>query len=305
MPIFITMKKFIPFFTALGFLVLTAAACTTAQTAQEPPRYAHAEIPTPVLNTPDFRSAFGGRDGKTLASDEQGLVRAVEFVALPGTVFFIENAWTVNGVLIYQVSTADYPPQKTGLYIDSRFVSLSSNPLKPRAKSMPSKQEIIRRMVSRQGLRYVWGGNVAQGVTEMFRFYPPSQKIAPESESMWALQGLDCSGLLYEATNGSTPRNTSDLIYFGKPVTIEGLSPTQIAAKLKPLDLIVWKGHVIIVLDQDRTIESCIGCSPTGGVTIRNLRAVLEEIMRTRTATNDYPAQTAPHEKPFVVRRWV
>jgi len=93
------------------------------------------------------------------------------------------------------------------------------------------------------------------------------------------------------------------MLYFGKPVMIEGLSASQIAAKLKPLDLIVWKGHVIYVLDQNNTIESCLGCSPTGGVTIRNLRAVLEEVMRSRKPTNDY-YKSAVTER-FVIRRWI
>ena len=289
-------------FLGVFFTTMLLASCATAQTANEPPRYARAEMPTPVLNTADFRSVFGGSDGKTLQRDSQGLIRAVEFIALPGTSFQIENSFMVNGTKIYQVRTADYPPQKTGLYVDSRFVSVSSEPLPIRAKKMPPKNQILEKMASRQGLRYVWGGNISQGIPQMFQFYPPSQRIPPESENMWALHGLDCSGLLYEAANGATPRNTSDLISFGKPVAIQGLTPTKIAAKLQPLDLITWKGHVIIVLDKTHTIESCMGCSPTGGVTIRNLRAVLEEVMSARQPFNQYPAKSSA--KPFVIRRW-
>lgn len=283
---------------------MIALSVSPSAKAAEPPRYARAESPTPVLNTADFRSAFGGADGKTLARDDQGLIRAVEFIALPGTVFYIENAFNINGALIYQVNTADYPPQKKGLFIDSRFVSVSAAPLPPRAKQMPSKKQILDRMMSNQGLPYVWGGNISRGIPEMFKFYPPSQRIAPEAENMWALRGLDCSGLLYEASNGATPRNTSDLITFGKPVTIAGLSAKQIAKKLLPLDLIVWKGHVIIVLDQTHTIESCMGCSANGGVTIRDLQSVIKQVMSTRAPANRYPSKTTPNEKPFVVRRW-
>lgn len=286
-------------------MTITLTSCATAQTPNEAPRYARAEKPTPVLNTPDFRSAFGGADGKTLARDAQGLIRAVEFIALPGTVFYIENAFNINGTLIYQVNTADYPPQKTGLYIDSRFVSLSQRPLPPRTASVPSKNKILNRMAANHGARYVWGGNIAQGVPELLKFYAPSGPITNEAASMWSLQGVDCSGLLYEAANGLTPRNTSDLINYGQPVLIEGLPPAQIIKKLLPLDMIVWKGHVIFVLDKNNTIESCMGCSPAGGVTIRNLRAVLEEVMRTRRPANQYPSQTAPNDKPFVIRRWI
>ena len=298
------MKNFARTIFRVIIVTLSLNILSSAEAAENRPRYARAEIPTPVLNTADFRSAFGGADGKTLKRDSQGLIRAVEFIALPGTVFQIENGFNVNGALIYQVNTAEYPPQKTGLYIDSRFVSVSSKALPARDKKMPSKKTILERMVSKQGLRYVWGGNISQGIPQMFQFYPPSKRIPPESESMWALHGLDCSGLLYEAANGATPRNTSELISFGKPVSIEGLAPAQIAKKLHPLDLITWKGHVIIVLDSTHTIESCLSCSPTGGVTIRNLRAVLEEVMSTRKPFNNYPAKPSP-EKPFVIRRWI
>ncbi len=286
-------------------MVIALPVCATAQNAGALPRYARAEIPTPVLNTADFSLAFGGADGKTLALDDQGLIRAVEFIALPGTVFRIENAFKVKGTLIYQVNTDEYPPQKTGLYIDSRFVSVSVAPIPSRKKQLPSKKQILDKMVSNQGLPYVWGGNFSHGIAEMLQFYAPSQQLPRTTQDKWALYGLDCSGLLYEATDGITPRNTSDLISFGKPVTIAGLSPAQIAAKLLPLDLIVWKGHVIIVLDQNHTIESCVGCSAKGGVTIRDLKTVVTQVMSTRKAANNYPAQTKPNEKPFVIRRWI
>lgn len=37
---------------------------------------------------------------------------------------------------------------------------------------------------------------------------------------------------------------------------IEGKTLEQIIKTLKPLDLIAWAGHVVIVLDQEHTIES-------------------------------------------------
>jgi len=67
----------------------------------------------------------------------------------------------------------------------------------------------------------------------------------------------------------------------------------------------VWKGHFIYVLDQNNTIESCLGCSRTGGVAILNLRAVLQEVLRSRRPANNYPVQIAQNDKPFVIRRWI
>jgi cell wall-associated NlpC family hydrolase len=159
-------------------------------------------------------------------------------------------------------------------------------------------------MLKNEGAAYVWGANDSQGVPELLRYYQPSGSVSLKDRELWTLKGLDCSGLLYEAADGATPRNTSDLVSFGKPVPIEGLTVSEIARRLEPLDLIVWKGHVIIVLDKIRTIESCLTCSQKVGVTIRSLTGALEEVMKTRTPVNHYPQKDSDIKKPFVIRRW-
>ena len=264
--------------------------------------YAVAERPTPVLNTPDFRVPFGGRDGRTLNLDRSGLIREVEFIALPGTVFEVVDSFRVAEAVILRVVTPDYPAPASGLFIDSRFVKMSSKAPPPRARRLPSMNEILDRMARMEGVRYVWGGNVPGGIPELLQYYPPAGKLTLRETALWTLRGVDCSGLLYEATNGATPRNTSDMIYYGEPVDIQGLSAEAIAARLRPLDLIVWKGHVIIVFDEKHTIESCLSCTPGGGVTFRNLHAVLREIMASRRPVNHYPERGG--QKAFVVRRW-
>ncbi|MFH1801089.1 MAG: hypothetical protein ABH891_09655 [Candidatus Omnitrophota bacterium] len=155
-----------------------------------------------------------------------------------------------------------------------------------------------------EGVAYVWGANDSRGIPDLLRYYPPAGSISLKNRELWTLKGLDCSGLLYEAADGATPRNTSDLVSFGKPVPIEGLTAKGIAHQLKPLDLIVWKGHVIIVFDKTRTIESCMGCSSKGGVTVRYLQTVLDEVMKTRTPVNRFPRIASAAERSFVVRRW-
>lgn len=286
-------------FSAGTFAVLFAFAPFLCA-AQDSSLYAVADRPVPVLNTPAFSSVFGGADGRTLKTDSQGLIREIEFVALPGTVFEIQNTYRDNGNLIYQVRTADYPSSK-GLFIDSRFVKVSQKPFAPRKKALPPKSTILQRMQQKVGASYVWGANTAEGIPELLRFYPPEGNIPAGKRDLWTLKGLDCSGLLYEAADGATPRNTSAMVDYGKAVPIKGLTARQIAARLEPLDLIVWKGHVIIALDKTRTIESCLSCSERGGVTVRNLEAVLKEVMQTRTPENTYPQNGA---KAFVVRRW-
>ena len=113
-------------------------------------------------------------------------------------------------------------------------------------------------------------GNWARGVPEMLAYYPPQPPLDKKIETLWTLQGLDCSGLLFEATNGATPRNTSQLLKFGR-----SLLPSE---QLKPLDMIIYPGHVLFVRDENTIIESK---SPFG-VRICSLIQRVKELSQTR-----------------------
>ena len=270
-------------------------------------RYAVAVLPTPVLNTSDFTGVFGGRDGKSVRIDRQGQIREMEFIALPGTAFTVHETLRKGASVVRRVTTDDYPyPTTTGFFVDDRFVRLVSEAPPPRARKLPSREEVIARLLTAQGSRYVWGGNVRTGVPAMVDLFPPAGELSAETERRWLLRGLDCSGLLYEATGGVTPRNTSTLLAFGRGVPIAGLTAEEIRRRLEPLDLIVWKGHVIIVLDQERTIESRLGPVPgeRDGVAVRPLREVLAEVMRGRVPADRFVEKNGKGEKTFVVRRW-
>jgi len=123
------------------------------------------------------------------------------------------------------------------------------------------------------------------------------------------LKGLDCSGLLYYATNGYTPRNTSSLLNYGKPVQIAGLKVDEIIQKVAPLDIIVWVGHVIIILDKEHIIESRLDYDKhkkgfQGGVKIRQLKKVLVEIMKRKVPVDNYKDKVKRGKRKFVIRRW-
>ncbi|WP_243369806.1 peptidoglycan endopeptidase [Geotalea sp. SG265] len=275
--------------------------------AGEPARhYAVAEIPTPVLNTPNFAAVFGGSDGRTLKMDDCGLIRAMEFIALPGTVFTIDQEMKRGNLRVFRVRTADYPYRsKTGYYLDSRFVRLSDKKPPERPRRLPHRQAIIDDMLAARGSRYVWGGNIREGIGQMLTFFRPAGSLDGQTANLWRLQGVDCSGLLYQATDGFTPRNTSELIGYGKPLAIAGKNIDQIVNLVEPLDLIVWSGHVIIVLDRERTIESRLDCGGTGGgVVIRPLRQTLAGVMKTRLGVDDYAEASREGKKAFVIRRW-
>ena len=218
--------------------------------------YCIANRPAPLLNTPDFQGIFGG---ETLLLDNQGLLRCLEMIALPETKFQILEELPHQ---VYKVTTHDYPhgPQ----YIDARFVTSAEKSSPEREKILPPKETILFRLEKSLGLPYIWGGNWGKGIPEILSFYQP--KIPPHFAPLWTLAGVDCSGLLYEATEGYTPRNTSALIHFGEIVpSLENV---------KPLDILIWPGHVVIFLTPTLLIESLCG----KGVISTTLAARLPEL---------------------------
>jgi len=67
------------------FLLCSVCQLNCLADNRKPTQYAVARISTPVLNTSDFRSVFGGEGGSDLKTDNSGLVRETEFIAMPGT----------------------------------------------------------------------------------------------------------------------------------------------------------------------------------------------------------------------------
>jgi hypothetical protein len=287
----------------LIIILLTLLAFTDAANCQVG-FFGVARIPVPVLNSPDFSSVFGGNNGSSMKTDRCGQVRELEFIALSGTVFKILGELKRGTASVYQVETEEYKaPSGIRLYVDSRFLELHNNAPSQRKQSLPAHEQILATLMESIGSPYVWGGNVPSGVPELTHYFYPDFIRLGRKESL--LAGLDCSGLLYHATDGSTPRNTSQLISYGKPVKIKGNNAEGIARLLEPLDLIVWKGHVIIVLDRETVIESRLECgkSGNGGVVTTPLWLRLREILRTRKAADSWPT-TGKQRDVFVIRRW-
>lgn len=287
------------FFIIAAIVFLAAGSCRAkSDTNSADPHYAVALIYTPVLNTSDFESVFGGSSGTRVKLDNKGLIREMEFIALPNTVFEILETVPKDGYSVFRIKTEDYPYNSSDLYIDSRFVKTFSSEPEGRVKKMPDRNEIISKLNSLEGYQYMWGGNCGDGIEQLLEFYKPSADISDNTKSLWMLKGVDCSGLIYESTNGSTPRNTSSLINIGEGLDIAGKNSEQIAEMLQPLDLIVWSGHVIIVLDESTVIES----TPSEGVHKSNLNARLKSVIKERTPVNDWGSSNG---KKFVVRRWI
>lgn len=270
----------------------------------EAAEYAVAISSAPVLNVPDFKTVFGGTSGKSLKADRCGQVRELEYIALPGSVFTVLKKIYSAPADVYQVETDDYTaPPSVRLYVDSRFMKLVQVAPAPRIRYLPPRQEIVAALRASVGSSYVWGGNILGGVPELEAWF--FKDVMEKDKKRLTLSGLDCSGLLYHATGGWTPRNTSQLIAFGQGVEIAGKRSAEIVSLLQSLDLIVWNGHVIIVFDQDTAIESSLACGKpgAGGVVITQLSERISGIMSKRRPANAWPDSNKPQDV-FVVRRW-
>lgn len=241
--------------------------------------YAVAKSFVPVFNTKEtpFKLPFERKK-------EDGRMMAMETVAFPGTLFTVKN----KSGLIWEVETTEYP-SSIPIYVDSRLLNVVENP-KERIKALPSSEAIFKKFESLVGTRYFWGGNCPEGILELLNLYDNPAKINKHDLKDAVCEGVDCSGLLYYATQGHTPRNTSQLITYGTGVNIDNLSIEQIYEKTKPLDLIVWKGHILIAFPGKKIIESVIG----RGVVISPFVQRLEEMLPKLKAEN----------KPYYVRRW-
>lgn len=257
--------------------------------------YAVTRYPTPIFNTPRLTLCFGGHDGNSLALDKKGLLRNVETILFPQSK--IELLEQIDDTPVWKIRTAEYPYEGP-LYIDDRFIQLCTSAPPDRQIKIPTVSTLIKKLKALKYSPYIWGGNWPMGIDLLSQLYPsqiPFSQLDRATQEKWCLKGLDCSGLPYYLTNGYTPRNTSSLIHFGIPVPIEGDSAEKIFKRVRALDFIVWKGHVVWIVNQEEAIESRY---PQGLVRSK-LILRLTEIMKERT-----PLNTWKDGRNFVIRRW-
>lgn len=253
--------------------------------------YLEALTETPILSEKDFSKVM---PFDSLHLDKLGLFRPLEMVAFKGSVFHqISIHEDSKGNKIFRISYEGYP-SKTPLYVDARFVK-PINDYKREKIPMLSRDQLCQMMKDQVGVKYVWGGNSPNGIKAMQDFYPYSFE---ENSHHRFFEGLDCSGLLYYVTKGQTPRNTEGLKFFGKGLNIKGLTNESIISLLKPLDMVIWKGHVFFILDSKTAIESRVY---RGSVYLTDIKERFAKIYQEDgvIAAND------PYDlKGFVVRRW-
>lgn len=274
--------------------------------------YARAILPTPVVSSPNFAQIRGGSwpEYYGLWIWEEEMIRSLVAVALPRTVFTVFFQRPDTGSTIYGVYSREIMPPngKRARYIDSRFVEFVKEKPVERTITLLPVEKIYENLLTTEGKRYVRGGTYAYGIPEMAAWYPHTPLIPTPLKQLRTLEGVDCSGLLYQATNGWTPRNTALLVDFWDPLPIEGKSVDEIIALVKPLDLIVRRGHIMIILNQNDVIESRYDYDTVtpwsqGGVRIRPLHEVLTETMKYRTPVSDYNNPIFADDGKFVINR--
>ena len=182
---------------------------------------------TPLFNTPEFPKYFQGK-GESIPLDDQGLMRCLETILLPGMSFDLRERLPEN---IWKIETPNYLGKS--LYSHRKFLIDSLSKKQP--ISLPSVDKICRTLKKLIGTPYLWGGNWPKGVAEMLKLYPPSVALSsldPKIQNIWQFKGVDCSGLLYYATSGYTPRNTSDLVNYKEGLKIKNLTKEKMISLL-------------------------------------------------------------------------
>lgn len=255
----------------------------------------HIEIiePAPVLNIPEFHLVFSSE----MPRDSFGHSKHVEFVALAGQTYFVEEIYPRHHHSIYKIRSPSYPSRD--LFLDSRFTKPSRDVPLNASPTEWKKDDLALKMKRLLGTRYVWGGNWSAGISKMLHYYPPQKALDEATLALWTLKGIDCSGLLYETTGGTSPRNTSELIHFGRALPVVGKKPADLASELLPMDMVVWPGHVWFVLDREHSIESR---SPIG-VIQRPLLERLKETCKERRGVDVWPKEAGP-DPLFTIRRF-
>ena len=241
---------------------------------------------TPLFNTQHISSLFT----HPMPLDDKGLFRPLETILFPGAEMKILKHMDQE---IVQVSTKEYPAG-IPLFTDVRFMEEKKATY---VKTRPSLERFLEGLHTFPQAPYVWGGNRHQGIKELLAWYPPPDTIDESVKKRWQLQGVDCSGLLYEISEGTTPRNTRELIFFERPILIEGKTEREIACLLLPADLIVWRGHVLIVGGDGMLYES----RHPEGVCKTPLLQRLQEIHDSKIPSND---PTFEGDNRYFVRRW-
>ncbi|MEZ6195124.1 MAG: hypothetical protein R3F20_05255 [Planctomycetota bacterium] len=135
---------------------------------------------------------------------------------------------------------------------------------------LPRPDDALARIAASLEARYLWGGTSAAGSPALERelealgLVPAAERAAdPDLAILARVAGIDCSGLLDLATGFRFLGDCRHLLgaFPGALVPIpagaeEG--PDRIAAILRPLDVLLYRGHLVIVTE-DGSVTQAVG----------------------------------------------
>ena len=209
----------------------------------------------------------------------------------------------------YEVRTRDFDVwygENDAYFLDSRFVKLEEHKPDEVIHKLPDMSTIFKTLLAAVDSQYIWWGSYYQWIPEINELYPTPDdvKLSTWEQQYKILQWTDCSWLLWQATNWYTPRTTRSLLTFWDSVAISWFNVNQIVWIVKPLDLIVWAGHVVIILSDEYAIESIWKKDFEWWVEIVKLDERLKDIFTRRQPVNEWSKSSLPETKKFVIRRW-
>jgi hypothetical protein len=209
----------------------------------------------------------------------------------------------------YEVRTRDFDVwygENDAYFLDSRFVKLEEHKPDEVIHIVPDMSSIFKTLLAAVDSQYIWWGSYYQWIPEINELYPTPDdvKLSTWEQQYKILQWTDCSWLLWQATNWYTPRTTRSLLTFWDPVAISWFNVDQIVWIVKPLDLIVWAGHVVIILSDEYAIESIWKKDFEWWVEVVKLDERLKDIFTRRQPVNEWSKSSLPETKKFVIRRW-
>jgi hypothetical protein len=248
-------------------------------------KFAKAFLPTPIFNHFALEEFLGQKEG-ALSLNQKGRLSFLEMIALKGTLFVLEEKISTY---VYRVSLNEYKTLYP-LYVDIRSLENVENRLE-RELQLPLPEKILDSLLAQRGRPYLWGGNLMEPIEHLEKWYCSKEPLSPYEVMMIRFDGVDCSGLIYSATLGFTPRNTSEMVHFGRSVSLK--------EALNPLDLIVDFGHVVIVIDQTWSIQS----KEKFGVFLLKTTEVLDSLQRRKKWVDQW--ESSRKEEIFTIRRFL
>lgn len=267
------------------------------------------KLPTPVFwlprKNPDINSIMGWNGD--IKFDSKNLVRELAVVLPPDSVVTLLRKIKKGNFVYYEIRTREFDwknDKHHSYYIDSRFITISKKKPSETLPILPEKKDILSNLKNALGSTYIRWWSRYQWIPEMEVLFPSSTKLSLNHKTYKSFKWVDCSWLLYQATNYYTPRNTTGLLSFWEFLPISGKSINQIIKLIKPLDLIIWQWHVIIVYDDQHVIESKREDEFSGWVVITPTKGRLQKIFQTRSPVNSWNDSKLASWKKFVIKRW-